>query len=339
MRKPERQTRRVHLVAFEGCQVLDVTGPLETLSMANDACGWPAYALTLIAPRAGRLRTSGPLGLHAERAFDSVTNRELASLDSLMVAGGAGVQAALADRDLIAFLQRAAARARRVVSICSGAYLLAAAGVLSGRRATTHWSAAEDLARRYPDVRVEADAIYVRDGEIWTSAGITAGIDLTLALIEADLGREISRAVARRLVVYMRRPGGQAQFSALLKAEPPAESRLADLVAWIAENPTDDLSVEALAARAAMSSRTFARRFVAETGVTPAKFVEMSRLDHARRRLEASSGGLERVAAAAGFASAEILRRSFHRQLGLTPSQYRARFQSALRAQPQENPP
>jgi transcriptional regulator GlxA family with amidase domain len=213
-----------------------------------------------------------------------------------------------------------------MASVCSGAFLLAAAGLLDGRRATTHWSVCELLADTFPMTRVEPDSIYVRDGNIATSAGITAGMDLALALVEEDHGRDVALEVARWLVLFMRRPGGQSQFSTQLRAQSAEREPLRDLQTWIVENPTADLSVGALATRVAMSPRHFARVFARETGVTPAVYVERIRVDLARRLLEETGLGLEAEADASGFGSVETLRRAFHRTLGVAPSDYRARF-------------
>jgi transcriptional regulator GlxA family with amidase domain len=232
---------------------------------------------------------------------------------------------------LLAFIRAAAEKARRVASVCSGAFLLAEAGLLAGRRATTHWDAVNDFMTRYPDTDLDADAIYLRDGKFWSSAGVTAGIDLTLALIEADFGQEVALSAARHLVVYMMRPGGQAQFSVRLQAGKPKDQRLRDLPVWIEENLAQDLSVSCLASKAAMSRRNFTRRFTEQTGMSLALFVERCRLENARRQLETSDASLESVAAESGLASVEVLRRLFQRYLGTSPMQYPGRFRTALR--------
>jgi transcriptional regulator GlxA family with amidase domain len=250
-------------------------------------------------------------------------------LDTLVVAGGTGTARALEDRALVGLVKRAAGRARRVASVCTGAFLLAEAGLLDGRRATTHWSACARLAARYPQLEVDPDPIFVRDGRIWTSAGVTAGMDLALALVEEDHGRDVALAVARELVLFLKRPGGQAQFSAQLRAQLAERTALRDLQAWIADHPGAELSVEALARRVAMSPRHFARVFKQETGATPARAVLAARVEAARRRLEDGDDGLAGVAAACGFASAEVMRRAFLRTLGVGPSHYRTRFRRA----------
>jgi transcriptional regulator GlxA family with amidase domain len=233
------------------------------------------------------------------------------------------------DAGLLDWIARAAQRARRVVSVCTGAYLLAAAGLLDSRRATTHWQWCEALAERYPDVRVEPDPVFVRDGNVWTSAGVTAGIDLALALVEEDLGPDVALASARELVVFLKRPGGQSQFSGALSAQQAARPALRELQAWIAGHLAEDLSVAALADQANMSERSFARAFRREVGDTPAAYVEKLRVERARVLLEDGAPSLEGVARSAGFASAEVLRRAFHRRVGVPPADYRARFRLA----------
>ncbi len=306
-------------------QILDVVGPLQILAGANDerAEGSPAYSLTLLAEKKGPLPTSGGLSLVADGGYSALPRE----IDTLMVAGGAAVEAALADKALISAMRKGAKRARRVVSICSGAFVLAAAGLLKNRRATTHWRSVDLLQARFPDIAVERDALYVRDGRIWTSAGVTAGMDLALALVREDLGDDIALAVARRHVLFVMRPGGQSQFSAHLAPEAFARGRLAPLLRWIPEHVGDDLDVPALARRANMSERSFARVFARETGETPARYVERTRLDAARRLLTGSDLPQAMIAARSGFGSEERMRRAFHRQLKISPAAFRARFQ------------
>jgi transcriptional regulator GlxA family with amidase domain len=321
------RTRRVAIVVFDGVQSLDVTGPLEVFSIANRVHGRgaapPVYRLELIAVAAGVVTSNSGLRIVADRSYRTVRER----LDTLIVAGG-DVRAALADRRLLRWLAASAARVRRLASVCTGSFVLAEAGLLRGRRATTHWASLQRLARRYPDLRVEGDAIFVRDGNVYTSAGVTSGIDLALALVEDDLGHAVALEVARWLVVFLKRPGGQSQFSSHLAAQAVAPGPLRDLPQWIVANPGADLSVEQLAARAAMSPRNFARVFRRETGLTPAKFVERARLDAARRSLEDRRLALEEVASRCGFGSAERMRRTFHRHLRVLPLDYRKRFHS-----------
>jgi len=319
------------MLVYPNLQILDAVGPLEVFARANQVWterhrGEPApYELLLVARAAGQVSTSTGFPLVAPTSLTEVRG----PLDTLIVAGGNGVFAAGKDRALMRWLARQAPRARRVASVCTGAFLLAELGLLDGLRATTHWSACELLQRRYPKVRVDPDPIYVREGRIWTSAGVTAGMDLALALVEDDLGRDVALAVARRLVLFLKRPGGQAQFSAQLAGQLAGREPLRDLQTWIAEHPEADLSIEALARRVAMSPRNFARVFLRETGATPAKFVEVARVDAARRRLETDEGGVEQVAARCGFSSAEHMRRTFLRHVGVVPVDYRKRFRIA----------
>jgi transcriptional regulator GlxA family with amidase domain len=316
--------RRVLMLAFPGAQVLDVTGPLEVFAMATAALGRAegGYRIELAAARRGPLETSSGLRLFAESAFAEVRG----AVDTLMVAGGEGVREALRDRRLVSFLARTAPRARRVGSVCSGAFLLAEAGLLAGRRATSHWASCELLARLHPDVRVEPDRIYVRDGSVYTSAGVTAGMDLALALVEEDLGRDLALAVARRLVMFLKRPGGQSQFSAQLAAQLAERPALRELQHYIQEHPEARHTVESLARRVGMSPRHFARVFARELHVTPARYVEQVRVEVARRRLEEGEGGVEQVAAGCGFGSSETMRRAFLRSVRVSPSEYRQRF-------------
>jgi transcriptional regulator GlxA family with amidase domain len=321
-------TRQIVLAAFPEAQVLDVTGPLEVFAVASrllaraGAPSPPAYQIELVARRAGRLRMSSGLELWASRPFGDVRG----ALDTLLVAGGEGTRAALEDGALVAWLRRTAPRARRVASVCSGAFLLAEAGLLDGRRATTHWASCDALAQRHPRVQVERDPIFVRDGNVWTSAGITAGMDLALALVEEDLGRAHALEVARWLVFFLKRPGGQSQFSAQLASQLAERAPLADLQAFVLEHPEADCAIPALARRAGMSPRNFARVFTREVGMTPARFVENARVEAARRRLEESDAGVEEVAQAVGFGSGETLRRAFLRCVRVSPGAYRSRF-------------
>jgi len=316
------------MLVFPDLQVLDAVGPLEVFARANQVWrehhpdGTDPYELFLAAREAGPVRTSTGFDVVAPYALTEVRG----PLDTLVVAGGNGVFAAGRDRALMRWLGRQAPRTRRVASVCTGAFLLAELGVLDGLRVTTHWSACALLQRRYPKLRVDPDPIYVREGRIWTSAGVTAGMDLALALVEDDLGRDVALAVARRLVLFLKRPGGQAQFSAQLAGQIAGREPLRDLQAWIAEHPEADLGVEALARRVGMSPRNFARVFTRQVGRTPARFVEETRVEAARRRLEESDDGVDAIAAATGFGSAETLRRAFHRVLHVNPAAYRSRF-------------
>ena len=318
--------RRVVVVAFEGAQLLDVAGPLQAFATACEVRAETGraspYALT-VASRAGGLVTTSS-GLALQTAPLAAAGE---GIDTLFVAGGPGVHAACDDPVLRGWLIEQAPRVRRIGSVCTGAFLLAAAGLLEGRRAATHWRSCDLLRTRHPGVRVEPDPIFVRDGPVWTSAGVTAGIDLALALIEADEDRATAMAVARRLVVYLKRPGGQGQFSAPLELQTAArDDTFGALHAWVRENLAGDLRVERLAAQAGMSPRSFARAYAARVGRTPAKAVEQLRLEAARSLLEETGAPVKAIAARCGFGDEERLRRAFLRSLGVTPSAYRTRF-------------
>ncbi len=318
--------RRVVIFTFDGGQSLDVVGPMEVFCATERAGGQVHYCVEIAAPEAGPVRTMSGLGLVAEQALVDITG----PIDTFVVAGGdrRGISQISMNPELLAQVVRVAAQSRRVASVCSGAFILAAAGLLDGRRATTHWSACDDLERLYPTIRVERDPIFVRDGRVFTSAGVTAGIDLALTFVEEDAGHDVAMAVARQLVVFLKRPGGQAQFSAALAAQSAVRDDLADVQAWIADHLADDLSVSSMARRAAMSPRHFARVFRAGTEVTPARYVERARLEAARRCLEESDLGVDAVARECGFGSSETMRRSFLRALRVAPSDYRRHFRT-----------
>ncbi len=285
----------------------------------------PGYEMRILSPSGAPLRTSSGLQIVPHAGFANAPRR----LDTLIVAGGHGSRAASADPATLEWTTAASKRARRTASVCTGAFLLAAAGLLDGRCATTHWASAAELARRYPAVRVDPEPIYLRDGDVWTSAGVTAGMDLALALVEEDLDREAALAIARHLVLFLRRPGNQSQFSATLASQEPLREPLREVRRYVLENLADDLSVEELAAHAHMSPRHFARSFRAETGVTPARYVESVRLEAARRALEDTSLSVAAVAHTCGFGTPETLRRVFLRSLGVGPAEYRRRFHPA----------
>ncbi|MCX5394286.1 GlxA family transcriptional regulator [Streptomyces sp. NBC_00094] len=319
--------RPVLVVLFDGVQSLDVTGPFEVFAGAGRAAGDPAaYPIRTASLDGGPVRTHSGLRLLpdttlAEAVADGAPH-------TLVVPGGEGTRRP--DPALIDWLRTHAPRAVRLVSVCTGALLLAEAGLLDGHRVTTHWLACDHLARCYPEVDVDPDPIFVRDGRLSTSAGVTAGIDLALALVEEDLGRTVALTVARHLVVFLRRPGNQAQFSAQLSAQTAHREPLRDLQHWITEHPGADLSVEALAARARLSPRHFARAFHAETGTTPGRYVDRVRLEHARRLLEETSRGVEEVSRASGYGTPEAMRRAFVKALDTAPAEYRRRFHVVL---------
>lgn len=311
---------RIAFVAFDGAQTLDLTGPWEVLHSAGLLAERP-YGLIAATLDGGPVRSSSRLELGVDARLGSIDR-----VDTLIVPGGSGTRAAVEDPALISEIERLAAGARRVAGVCTGTFLLAEAGLLDGRRAATHWASCELLAQRYPAIDVDPDPIYVRDGNVITSAGVTAGIDLALALVEEDHGPEVALEVARWLVVYARRPGGQAQFSVQLAHQTPESRPLCELQAWISEHPEADLSVAGLAARMHLSERHFARLFTRQVGTSPAAYVEQVRVERARQLLEAGVDGLERVAERCGFRSAEVMRRAFQRRVGTPPSAYRERF-------------
>ncbi len=321
---------RVLIVGLPPAQMLDVTGPLEVFAMANRCCelaGAPTpYEISVAAPRAGALATSSGVALLAPHGLDDLPR----GIDTLLVAGGLGAREAAKDRPLMTSLAAACAKVPRVGSICTGAFALAATGLLDGRRATTHWAHFDEFAGLFPAVRLERDALFVRDGSFHSSAGISAGIDSALAMVEEDLGRALALEVARGLVVFLKRPGGQSQFSAQLSAEAAAgdADRFAELTRWMAAHLRHDLSVERLAERVAMSPRNFARRFVEALRMTPARYVQLLRLDAARRLLTDGNAPVPRIAERCGFASAEAMRVAFQRHLNVAPSEFRARFRS-----------
>ncbi len=310
--------RRAVFVAYPGITALDLVGPHEVLGASGE------YDLTVAAAEAGPVRTTrGPLVV-ADRALAAVRG----PVDTLIVVGGEGAIEAARDDALVHVVKKLAGRSRRVASVCTGAFVLAAAGILDGKRATTHWRSCDQLARKFPAVTVEPEPIFVRDGNVWTSAGVTAGMDLALALVADDLGRDVALQVARQLVMYVQRPGGQAQFSAQLAAQSADRDPLRELQSWITEHPAEDLTVERLAARVAMSPRHFARVFRTEVGCTPAVYVEHARVEVARRLLETTSLSVDDIARAAGFGTTETMRRAFARRVGASPTDYRARFRT-----------
>lgn len=312
----------VLMVVYDGFQLLDLAGPADVFSAAAALGGKPGYRVEIAAAASGPVRSACGATVLAPHALGSWSE----PVDTMLVIGGTNVAVACEDAELVAGIQRVARMSDRVGSVCSGTFLLARAGLITGRRVTTHWAGGDLLSRMYPEIATEPDRIYVRDGSIWTSAGVTAGIDLAIALVTADHGPDLAREVARWLVVYLHRPGGQSQFSAPIAANPPRRNSLSALQVWLEENLTADLSVATLAERAGMSARHFSRVFATETGTTPAQYVEQVRIGAARRLLETTDQPLNRVAAAVGLASPETLYRIFHRHLGITPGEYRSRF-------------
>jgi transcriptional regulator GlxA family with amidase domain len=319
-----RASRRVVVFAAPPVEELDIVGPWEVFASANNVVQGKARAYDIeLVTTARRLTVTGDSGLTllANRRYNQLKG----DIDTLIVAGGVGAQT-IHDSAVMKWLRDMANKVRRLASICTGAFLLAEAGILNGRCATTHWMFARDFARRYPRVTVESDRIYVQDRHIYTSAGVTAGMDLALALVEEDLGSTVALQVARALVLFLRRPGGQSQFSALLSSQASGHRPIRKLQVWITENVQQDLSVEKLASRVAMSPRNFARVFTREIGTTPAHFVEEVRIEFARRELETTEKSLEQIAAVSGFNTAEVMRRAFVRCVGTTPSAYRDHF-------------
>ncbi len=327
--------KRIAMLAFPNANSLDIVGPLQVFAGATRYMQESAaelvpgqhvnYVVEVVGLRAGPVTTSAGFDILAARGIDDVSD----GIDTLLVAGGFGYASMMRSPKVVRWLNQMVPRVRRLGSICTGAFILAAAGQLDGRRATTHWRYCEELARTFPEITVEPDLLHVRDGQVYTSAGVTAGMDLALALLEEDCGRQVALTTAREMVVFLKRPGGQSQFSQHLEAQAADPVPLRDLQAWIIENLDKDLSVEALAERAAMSPRNFARVFVKETGSTPAKFVERARVEAARRALEDSAEPLQRIATRCGFGHGETMRRVFRRHLKVAPFDYRRRFRPA----------
>jgi transcriptional regulator GlxA family with amidase domain len=329
--RPSVRPRRVAMVVYDDANTVDVTGPLEVFAAASlllEIAGRPrAYENVVVSATGATVRTSSGVRLIADHLYSRFDER----VDTLLVAGGdpTGV---MQDKAFLRWVASRRRRVRRLGSVCSGAFVLAAAGLLDGRRATTHWSAVDLLGRAFPRVQVEPDAIWVEDDGIYTSAGVTAGMDLALALVEEDHGRTLALDVARQLVLFLKRPGGQRQFSTVLAAQSAPEGALAGISEWLLEHLGEDLRVERLAERAAMSPRNFARVFTRELGTTPAKFVERARVERARLCLERGDATVDSVAWECGFGNSERMRRTFRRHLGVVPQDYRKVFENAARA-------
>jgi transcriptional regulator GlxA family with amidase domain len=328
-RRPELREklpdRRIAIVAFPGVTLLDISGPAQVFAELQEielpAAG---YALSYLSTAGGLVPTD--VGMMIDTT--SVASVKPDRVDTLIIPGGPGIWALRQDAILMTWIMQTLPKARRIASVCLGAFVLAWTGALDGKRAATHWRYCPRLQDSFPDIRVEPDAIFVQDGRVWSSAGVSAGIDLALAMIEEDFGHTIALDIARRLVVFLKRPGGQSQFSTVLAAQASdVEGRFSALHAWIIENIASDLKVETLAERAGMTPRTFARTYVSRTGMTPANGVEALRVETARLLLESRQiGGVVEVAKRAGFGDDERMRRAFLRHLGVTPSEYRRRF-------------
>ena len=321
----------IGVLVFENFQLLDAAGPISVFEMPTRGLDPSPYRLTVYSLEGGLVRSSCGVSLHSEQLPAGLR------LDTLIVSGGEGTRQAMNDEGILNSIRKLSHNTRRTTSVCSGAFLLAAAGLLNGRRATTHWRRCADMQRQFPDIIVEPDRIFVQDGKFWTSAGITAGIDLALALVEDDLGEEVARRSARELVVHHRRYGGQSQFSVMQDIE-RASGRFDSLIDWIRAHLASDLNVEELADKAGMSSRNFARVFRSETGTTPSRFVEKLRLESARRQVETTSRSLLQVAQDTGFGDTERMRTSFIRAYGQPPMALRRQVRGeTLRGNIEEN--
>ena len=323
-------SHRILLLAFPDGQLLDIAGPLQMFAGANDEVKRRAYCFEIAAPQAGSFATSSGVRLEADLAFAEITNRRLARTDTLFTVGGEpGMREELARGSTTAIVSRAIGRVRRLASVCSGTFFLAAAGVLDGRRATTHWSEVDALKRFRPEVLVEGDAIHIEDRGVWTSAGVTAGMDLALAMIEADLGREVALALARRFVVFRIRPGGQSQFSAELATQSAGNSRVQQLAERVTAHPRANWCTDALASELGVSRRSLSRLFRTGLNLSPADFVERVRTDLARRRLLETDDRVETIAVTCGFGSLRRMDRAFARMIAASPTEFRSRFKTS----------
>ena len=325
--------RTITILAPPGVQLTDVAGPLDVFAEANAQAGQDAYRLEVAGTAAGPVRSSSGVRLLTDRVVDAPG---AGPPDTFLVAGAPGLPESRPTARLLGRIRAEAGRSRRYGSVCTGAFLLAAAGLLDGRRVTTHWAAADRLAIAHPGLEIDRDALYVRDGPVRTSAGVTAGMDMALALVEEDLGRDVALRVSRQLVMFFRRPGGQLQFGRAGVAVPAGRSALQELQRWVAANPGEDHSVPSLARRLGLSPRHFARLFAAETGTTPAAYVELARVEAARALLEGANHAPKQVAARCGFADANVLRRAFRRHVGITPAEYLKRSRGGATADSRE---
>jgi transcriptional regulator GlxA family with amidase domain len=323
--------RTVAFFAYDGLQLLDLAGPVDVLHAASALGATPAYRSLVVSPDGAAVRSESGVAIAADLSLRQLRRQVEAgeTVDTLVVVGGLGSREVIGHQHLLQDLAYLSERTRRTTSVCTGALVLAAAGLLDGYRATSHWAYCEQLAANYPEVEILPDQIYVHDRDRWTSAGVTAGVDLLLALVEADHGRQMAHEVAGWLVVFVRRPGGQAQFSVQLAAPPARTKGIDDLQRWLPDHLTEDLSVHRLAERAAMAPRTFARVFKHETGTTPAVYVERLRVEAARRLLEMSELTVAAVAVSVGFGRPETLHRAFTRRMGTSPDRYRQHFGAA----------
>lgn len=330
MQSRTQEPKLVQMLIYPNAQSLDITGPLEVFDIANEQLppGTVGYEIELIAQETGPIRMSSGIRICADKSLDELTRHA----HTLMIAGGDGTRQMVYEQSVLAWLTEAATKVERIASVCSGTFLLAQAGLLDGKKATTHWQVSELLDQLYPSVTVVADSIYHRDGNVYTSAGITAGMDLALALVEEDFGRDVAMKVAKQLVLFLKRPGGQSQFSNQLAMQFQLSGPLESLAEWLLDNIEQPVSVTDMAQQVAMSPRNFARVFQRETGTTPAKFVEGLRVERAQQLLEASNLGLEQVAERCGFGSAERMRRSFVKTLNVLPIDYKRRFGSQAMA-------
>lgn len=323
----EWPTRRISFLAVPGVHLMNLAGPLDVFARASAALvrtgkrSTPAYDIEVLTTGGDSLTTATSLTLVGTRSWMEASH----PIDTLVVVSGATALQTPLSVELLDWLRTSAASVRRIASVCAGAFVLAAAGILDGRRATTHWSAAAQLARAYPKISVDADRIFIQDGNVWTSAGVSAGADLALAMLEEDYGQAVALHVAQHMVLSLRRHGGQSQFSPQLAAQAADRQPIRELIAWISDHLDADLSVPALARRAGMSERNFSRVFVRQVGTTPARFVAKLRLEAARTRLEETTDKIEAVAMRAGFGDGETLRRHVRSRLGASPGSYRAR--------------
>lgn len=320
-------TRVVGIIGYPGVVALDVVGPFDAFAIAAQMAGGvtPAYRCLLLGPRDEPFVAESGLRFAPDYALADAPD----PLDTLIVAGGGGIRDSAISAPIAAWLKGRAPRCRRVASVCIGIYALAATGLLDHRRVATHWRFAQDVARRFPALRVDPDAIFVESGPFWTSAGVTAGIDLALGMIEADHGPELALTVAREMVIYLKRSGGQAQYSAPLKFQTAGRNRLSEIIAWMSAHLAEDLSVAVLAARSCITPRHLTRKFVKAFGLPPGRVAEMLRLDEARQHLTATNSSIAHIAESVGFRSADVFRRAFERRFNTTPRDYRERFRTS----------